>query len=346
MNFDEEKLDKLLKDASALSVKIPAKEKTFMDISGYPHYENVSSNILSFYFNPNEEHDLGNLVINAFLETIKSKGYNIDDIDTSYFDIFREYTTINGNRLDILLMNNDVVIGIENKIHASLYNDLSDYSKTIDNLKGNKTFKIVLSLYNNDKNVHNTDFINITYKDFFDRLKLSLENCKDEKNKWYIFLQEFIKNLEGYKGDMEMEKEIIEWMKQHQDEINEFNKIKCIVDKNIENKTNDLKKIIETKLSSNNIKTWGKDLEKGCYINSTNKYNIDATLSYTEWKLGIFTWVKTNSGYIKQIIMNSNYNLIEDDGNHRWLFKYEYNEDLNVISDKFIEIYNYVERQI
>lgn len=346
MDIDTEKLNKLLKDARELGMKIPTKEKTFMEISGYPHYENVCSNILAFYFNPNEEHNLGNIVIASFIDTIKDKGYNVDNIDISFFDIIREYTTLNGNRLDILLMNNDVVIGIENKIYASLYNDLEDYSKTIDNLDGNKSFKIVLSLYNNEKNVHNTDFINITYNEFFDRLKPSLENFENKNNKWYIFLQEFIKNLEGYKGDIEMEKEIIEWMKQHKDEINEFNKIKSIVDKNIEIKVNELKKIIETKLNSNNIKTWGKDLEKGCYISSTNKYNIDATLSYTEWKLGIFTWVKSNAGYIKQAIMNSDYNLVEDDGSHRWLFKYDYNENLDDIADKFIEIYNYFNSQI
>lgn len=30
--------------------------KTFMEVSGYPHFENVASNILSFFFTSDEEH--------------------------------------------------------------------------------------------------------------------------------------------------------------------------------------------------------------------------------------------------------------------------------------------------
>lgn len=51
-----------------------------MDISGYPHYENVCSNILAFYFNPLEEHNLNNLVINSFIKVLISKNYNIEVI--------------------------------------------------------------------------------------------------------------------------------------------------------------------------------------------------------------------------------------------------------------------------
>lgn len=51
INYDIEKLNQFLFDANKLYKKIPIKEKTFMDVSGYPHYENVCSNILAFYFN-------------------------------------------------------------------------------------------------------------------------------------------------------------------------------------------------------------------------------------------------------------------------------------------------------
>ena len=41
----------------------PAKKqkRTFMSVSGYPHFENVASNILMFLLNDNEEHNLKNL---------------------------------------------------------------------------------------------------------------------------------------------------------------------------------------------------------------------------------------------------------------------------------------------
>ena len=63
MNFEESEL--LLNEVNKIYNKIPIKEKTFMEISGYPYYENVCSNILAFYLNPKEEHKLGSLLINS-----------------------------------------------------------------------------------------------------------------------------------------------------------------------------------------------------------------------------------------------------------------------------------------
>ena len=344
MHFNKENLDRFLIESSNLNKKIPVKEKTFMDISGYPHYENVCSNILAFYFNPNEEHNLGDVVVRAFCDAVSEKIDKLDNIDTSNLNIEREYSTIKGNRLDILMTNdNDVAIGIENKIYAALYNDLSDYSKTIDNLHKSMSIKVVLSLYNNEEKMQDTDFINVTYKEFFDKLKIYLLDIEDKYNKWYIFLQEFIKNLEDYKGDIEMTDEIIKWMSIHEKEIKEFGKLKDIVNDEISKKVKEIKQTLENKLDIDSIKIWVGDLEKTCYIASPNKYNIDASISYTGWRIGTFTWNVSKSNYIKQIIDNSEYKVLEDDGNHRWIFKYDYNEPIDSIINKVIELYNYFE---
>ena len=60
--------DKLLIEVSEIYKRIPIKEKTFMDISGYSHYENVCSNILAFYFNTVDEHKFNNYVENILEE--------------------------------------------------------------------------------------------------------------------------------------------------------------------------------------------------------------------------------------------------------------------------------------
>jgi hypothetical protein len=41
---------------------------TFMEVAGYPHYENVCSNILAFYFDPSNPHGFGNLLLDTFAE--------------------------------------------------------------------------------------------------------------------------------------------------------------------------------------------------------------------------------------------------------------------------------------
>ncbi len=44
------------------------RSRTFMEVSGYPHYENVCSNILRFYLDPTAEHGLSDLLLSAFLK--------------------------------------------------------------------------------------------------------------------------------------------------------------------------------------------------------------------------------------------------------------------------------------
>lgn len=346
MNFD--KFGKLLKEASNIMKKIPVKEKTFMDVSGYPHYENVCSNILAFYFDPNGEHKLNELFINSIIKIIerKNKSLNIDFGDIlNNTKVYREYVTSKGNRIDLVIQNDNFVIGIENKIYASVTNDLDDYANTLNKLNNN-SIKILLSLFDNTKEIKNTEFINVTYQEFFYQLKEELKNLEIEKNKWYIFLDEFIKNLVNFEGELEMEEEIINWLKVNQKELDEFDKIREIIYKSMEKKQEKLKGELEKSLKVDYIKIWKGRNEIVSYIDSPYKYHVDANLSSRGWRIGIFTWTSRNSNIVKQIIENSKYNIIEDESNHRWLYQYEYNTPSKEILNKLLEIYNYMEMEL
>lgn len=124
--MDFEKFENVLYEAHTLCSEIPPKEKTFMEISGYPHLENVVSNIIVFYLNPNEEHDLNDIVLKSLLQVFKNKtNYDYNELDFSTISTFREYMTLKGNRIDIVLQSNEIVIGIENKIKFWNGEDLS-----------------------------------------------------------------------------------------------------------------------------------------------------------------------------------------------------------------------------
>lgn len=343
MNLNE--LKKLLNEASNISKKIPMKEKTFMDISGYPHYENVSSNILAFYFNPAEEHKLNAIVIGALLKVIKNKNINlVQNENIKELNVYREYTTIKGNRLDLVLQNEELVIGIENKIDATVYNDLNDYANTLNKISKN-SIKVLLSLNPNDEIVKNTEFINITYQEFFKQLKIDLNSVPDKNNKWYIYLEEFIKNLENFEGELEMEEEIINWLQINKKEIEELNKVKEIANKSIYKKQEELKKILENKLQINYIKFWTGDISMTCYIDSPLKYHVDANLTQDGWKIGVFSWTVYNGNKMRQLLSNSDYKIIEEEGYHEWLYKFDYNYPQEKIVEKVIEIYHYIEER-
>ena len=66
--MDANKARKLLEEFTKIGV-LPKRKETFMTISGYPHYENVVSNILKFFFEDNE-HGMKNLWVRSLLETV------------------------------------------------------------------------------------------------------------------------------------------------------------------------------------------------------------------------------------------------------------------------------------
>ncbi|WP_096156402.1 MULTISPECIES: PD-(D/E)XK nuclease family protein [Bacillus] len=51
---------------------------TISEICGYPHYENVVSNVLAFFFDPGKGHGLETLCIEAIMQVLESKTYGID----------------------------------------------------------------------------------------------------------------------------------------------------------------------------------------------------------------------------------------------------------------------------
>jgi hypothetical protein len=100
------------------------RSRTFMQVSGYPHYENVCTNILKFYFNPSAEHGLENLLLCAFLKVVGIKELpplNDVSVDT-------RQGTEGGNSIDLVIDSPAFTIGIENKI----FHWLAKTSKTTE----------------------------------------------------------------------------------------------------------------------------------------------------------------------------------------------------------------------
>jgi len=115
---------------------------SLLEIAGYPHLENVCSNILAFFLDPRGPHALGPLVFEALLDfqpgTIAGQ---------ARLRVHREAVTSQDKRIDILVESPEIVVGIENKIFHSPVNDFRHYSDFLDGLAaGRPTEKILLCL--------------------------------------------------------------------------------------------------------------------------------------------------------------------------------------------------------
>ena len=199
--------EKVLDDFKRLHIQTVAIEPTFLDISGFPHYENVCSNILQFFFQTNEAHGMGDLFIQAILKTL---GENISNT-IIVKEVFREQLTPSGKRLDIVITTDDYVVGIENKIYAVLTNDLADYSSYLKSiLTGRKLKRIVLSI---NPIVTYSGFVNITYKELFKSVDSLMGNYWQGSNrKFMAYLNDFMQNIRRLEGASSMNSDEIKFI--------------------------------------------------------------------------------------------------------------------------------------
>lgn len=185
--------NKIIEDFNKLSLK-DNKEKTFLEILKVPHFENIWSNILAFYLDPNETHGLHEFMI---LSIFNSLGINLPIVNLKSIRVKREFICPEDKRLDILVTAENFIIGIENKINAPLYNDLEIYSNAIESLGAEKKiFKIVLS--KSSITELSEGFINLTYYQLVKSIKSKVVDYFYLANtKYYIFLLDFVTNTEN-----------------------------------------------------------------------------------------------------------------------------------------------------
>ena len=121
--------------------------KTFMEILRVHNREVPFANLLAFFFNPKEKHELNTLFIDALLETRfthlgKNESVEISPripvYDANSIKVAVEVTTSENNRIDILITSNTFTICIEFKINHDLNNPLDDYKKFVNDKYSNQ----------------------------------------------------------------------------------------------------------------------------------------------------------------------------------------------------------------
>jgi hypothetical protein len=216
--------------------RFPKTTQTFLELCRFPgrRYEEISSRILRFYLDPNEEHQLGELFLKTLLEIINDSVVlpNLDDVQVEL------EVGVEGKRLDILVTGNSFVIGIENKLTAKLYNPLEAYSKLLaDKAKNVKNvFGIVLSLNPitseaEKKRMEDNGFFNILYHNWFEKIQQNVGlYMVSGSNKYIVFLYDFIntlKNKETSTGSTPMSKFFLKNGKDIDKLNSEYNKFKA-----------------------------------------------------------------------------------------------------------------------
>jgi len=190
---------------------------TIMEVSGYPHYENVCSNILAFFLNPSMPHGLGDLVLTGLLKVAGT------DSKLGNVIVEREASTDIGSRIDILIDSDSCLIGIENKIFAGIANPLEDYSTHLNKLRANtgKTIlKIVLTLSPYPATEMNYGFNNITYGQLINEVRSLLGfYARDADSRYLMLLIDFMNTIDNLQKGQSMNQEWLKFILKRQEDI-------------------------------------------------------------------------------------------------------------------------------
>ncbi|MEI6142472.1 MAG: PD-(D/E)XK nuclease family protein [Mariniphaga sp.] len=219
--IDEELCNQLLDDFRKLTFK-ERKNPTFLEIIKQPNREVHWSNILAFYLDPNREHNLDDLMLRSFFDAL---GESVKIENPKKIEVHPNFRTLEGKYIDLVVIADNFVIAIENKVYAPLYNPLEDYGNEIDKMAKKLkcvSFKVVLSIahYNEIQ-----EFKNLTYECFIKHIKKNLPIYESNANAEYLmFFKNFLKNIENTIKFKEMidNKESLEYFQNNYEAIEQL----------------------------------------------------------------------------------------------------------------------------
>lgn len=176
-------------------------QPTYLELCNYPksRREEVTSRILQFLFNPNGIHGLGTLWLNSLFNTLQKEIATTNHKNTNV--ITKEIT--DGKRIDLTIISDNYIIGIENKLNADVYNPLDIYAKCLnERYQDKEKILVLLSLKKQNspdviRKIQESKFINITYGQLFQHVKQNLGKYILESNSTYLtYMLDFIKTIE------------------------------------------------------------------------------------------------------------------------------------------------------
>ena len=266
--------------------------QTFMEIAGYPHFENVCSNILQFYLQPSNEHGFDSLLLNALATLIDREILTDEQIIT----VRREEPTAEGKRIDLVIESDNFVLGIENKIFAGTYNPFHLYAQHLESLSnGRKVYKVLLSLRPIKPSCELCGFIPIDYNSFFKEVRVNINKYSATADRQHqIFLLDFIQTIQNLQQGSTMDRQRLEYFQTHREEIGNFLTEVDELTKDMQRKVKQLAEINTSELSNYDIteqrfwRSWQKLIEIVWYKLSPDEsleLYLNICLTAKGWKI-------------------------------------------------------------
>jgi hypothetical protein len=208
-------------------------ELTLFSIGGRGYFENPTTDLLAFFFDPHQAHGFRDLLLRSFITCI---GLEMpDSLDLSE-PPQREEITSSKNRLDLLLINENWVLAIENKISHAQKNPFEDYERHLKTrFPEKKIYMAILSPL--DTSTHSS-WIPVSYKKFVSEVltQLGMYSTQTKFTKWFVFLREFLIHLENEATERAMEDKQVEFVEKNYTTIGQLIELRDKYHETIEQK--------------------------------------------------------------------------------------------------------------
>lgn len=275
---------------------IITKELTLFDIGTRGHFENPNTELLSFFLDLNKPHKLENCFFDGLQDLLANK--NITTIFGDLMSVETEVSTAKGNRIDLLLETEEVLIIVECKIYHEQNNPFDDYTsygkRRIENSKnGNEKqkdlVKLVLCLNGRiDDVIKNNCWHGISYQELVEAIELHLSKAllDNPYNKWGLFAREFLLHLKELDNMGEISKDEINFLKQN---LKAFTDLNAYIYDNLMPKIGEK---IRTDLNKSNLENFVCKEKSGKW----KSYEPIRRFSNTNWttQSDVTLWIKTS----------------------------------------------------
>lgn len=233
---------------------------TVFEVLGVAAREIRASRLLQFFLDPDQPHGLGDLVLTALLDSRASLGADYHS-PIEVEEVRREEVTGSDSRMDLLVLADEFVCCIENKLYAAVPNDLCSYRRHAEKLAdGRDVYCVLLSLREAEDIAFDrtAGFKLVTYEDLFTRLEARLGPRVASANRYYLgVLLDFVESIRRLKeGSVRVSTELANYFAGHQREV-----IELVV--RVEALKNDMRERVQTLLGSVDVKSAFPESELG-----------------------------------------------------------------------------------
>ncbi|WP_411845086.1 PD-(D/E)XK nuclease family protein [Roseibacillus persicicus] len=211
-----QQIEKLFEELTLLEQS--ESQATFLSIGGRGYYENPASDLLLFFFRPDNAHGLGTLFIDAFLE---ASNFKVNLKATGTLTVQREQGTNDRKRIDLVVSNSTWLLMIENKIWHHQNNPFDSYEELADNLaNGRELYFAVLSPSGDSER---DNWMGVSYANFINAIDRRLTSCTAEQkvSKWFHFAQDFTLHLTQELYQQAMTPDEIAFVEKHQQQLDQ-----------------------------------------------------------------------------------------------------------------------------